>query len=200
RYKIDVDHNENSEEPPKTWETSPDKRQEMLRKRKEFMVLQARKKMMEQTRKKEEETTVKSESLEQRVEKSFEDMSVDELNSLTAEKRREHMMKAMLVNWKTKVFDPTEGSEVMSTFEPYVPVTSFKPCAVAKRFSMDTDISGVLIDFHNIFNITACPFCSDFHDGTSRKFYRKELDLRWWGSKFCLDENNTISLFFVEQT
>lgn len=52
-------------------------------------------KMMEQTRKKEEETTVKSESLEQRVEKSFEDMSVDELNSLTAEKRREHMMKAV---------------------------------------------------------------------------------------------------------
>ncbi|CAO3685502.1 unnamed protein product [Rhizopus stolonifer] len=95
RYKIDVDHNENSEEPPKTWETSPDKRQEMLRKRKEFMVLQARKKMMEQTKKKEEETTVKSKSPEQRVEKSFEDMSVDELNSLTAEKRREHMMKAV---------------------------------------------------------------------------------------------------------
>lgn len=43
RYKIDVKESSSSEEPPKVWETSPDKRQEMLRKRKEFMVLQARK-------------------------------------------------------------------------------------------------------------------------------------------------------------
>jgi coupling of ubiquitin conjugation to ER degradation protein 1 len=46
RYKIDVQqqqHNLPTEEPAKVWESSPDKRQEMLKKRKEFMVLQARK-------------------------------------------------------------------------------------------------------------------------------------------------------------
>lgn len=45
RYKLDVQQDQNglAEEPPKVWESSPDKRQEMLRKRKEFMVLQARK-------------------------------------------------------------------------------------------------------------------------------------------------------------
>lgn len=45
RYKLDVADQQQTteEEPPKVWETSPDKRQEMLRKRKEFMVLQARK-------------------------------------------------------------------------------------------------------------------------------------------------------------
>jgi coupling of ubiquitin conjugation to ER degradation protein 1 len=44
RYKIDVQKEQQTEEePPKVWESSPDKRQEMLRKRKEFMVLQARK-------------------------------------------------------------------------------------------------------------------------------------------------------------
>ncbi|KAI7892252.1 uncharacterized protein EV154DRAFT_537568 [Mucor mucedo] len=45
RYKLDVADQQRSteEEPPKVWEASPDKRQEMLRKRKEFMVLQARK-------------------------------------------------------------------------------------------------------------------------------------------------------------
>ncbi|KAI8647577.1 hypothetical protein BD408DRAFT_449079 [Parasitella parasitica] len=42
RYKIDVQQ-DTDQEPPKVWEVSPDKRQEMLRKRKEFMVLQARK-------------------------------------------------------------------------------------------------------------------------------------------------------------
>ncbi|KAF1807614.1 hypothetical protein FB192DRAFT_1272078 [Mucor lusitanicus] len=42
RYKIDVQQ-DTDQEPPKVWEASPDKRQEMLRKRKEFMVLQARK-------------------------------------------------------------------------------------------------------------------------------------------------------------
>lgn len=45
RYKLDIQQDQNglAEEPPKVWESSPDKRQEMLRKRKEFMVLQARK-------------------------------------------------------------------------------------------------------------------------------------------------------------
>lgn len=46
RYKIDVQqqqHNLPTEEPAKVWESSPDKRQEMLKKRKEFMILQARK-------------------------------------------------------------------------------------------------------------------------------------------------------------
>lgn len=43
RYKIDVQKEALEEEPAKVWESSPDKRQEMLRKRKEFMVLQARK-------------------------------------------------------------------------------------------------------------------------------------------------------------
>ncbi|KAG1463494.1 hypothetical protein G6F46_002337 [Rhizopus delemar] len=98
RYKIDVDHSENTEEPPKTWESNPDKRQEMLRKRKEFMVLQARKKMMEQTKKKEGQSnsTEKNEIAEQSTStKSFDDMSVDELNSLTAEQRREQMLKAL---------------------------------------------------------------------------------------------------------
>ncbi|KAI7906816.1 uncharacterized protein BX663DRAFT_497674 [Cokeromyces recurvatus] len=42
RYKIDI-NNDMSKEPPKVWESSPDKRQEILRKRKEFMILQARK-------------------------------------------------------------------------------------------------------------------------------------------------------------
>ncbi|KAI9262081.1 hypothetical protein BY458DRAFT_515391 [Sporodiniella umbellata] len=96
RYRINVDQVDQQEEPPKTWETSPDKRQEILKKRKEFMVLQARKRMMEQKKKKNEVPIVENNPLQPEVspEKSFDDMSVDELNSLTAEKRREHMMQA----------------------------------------------------------------------------------------------------------
>ncbi|KAI9025232.1 hypothetical protein CLU79DRAFT_744650 [Phycomyces nitens] len=45
RYNLDAKQTEEESlaEPPKVWEVSADKRQEMLRKRKEFMVLQARK-------------------------------------------------------------------------------------------------------------------------------------------------------------
>jgi coupling of ubiquitin conjugation to ER degradation protein 1 len=54
--------------------------------------------MMEQTKKKEEQSnsTEKSEIAEQSTStKSFDDMSVDELNSLTTEQRREQMLKAL---------------------------------------------------------------------------------------------------------
>lgn len=53
---------------------------------------------MEQTKKKENQSnsTEKSEIAEQSTcTKSFDDMSVDELNSLTAEQRREQMLKAL---------------------------------------------------------------------------------------------------------
>ncbi|ORZ01163.1 hypothetical protein BCR43DRAFT_169368 [Syncephalastrum racemosum] len=45
RYKIQQQDSATAsgDEPPKIWEQTPEKRQEMLRKRKEFMVLQARK-------------------------------------------------------------------------------------------------------------------------------------------------------------
>ncbi|KAI9306469.1 hypothetical protein BJ944DRAFT_255419 [Cunninghamella echinulata] len=45
RYKIDSQslNEESLKEPPRVWESSAEKRQEMLKKRKEFMVLQARK-------------------------------------------------------------------------------------------------------------------------------------------------------------
>lgn len=55
-------------------------------------------KMMEQTKKKEGQSnsTEKNEIAEQSTStKSFDDMSVDELNSLTAEQRREQMLKAL---------------------------------------------------------------------------------------------------------
>ncbi|KAI8354555.1 hypothetical protein EDC96DRAFT_566767 [Choanephora cucurbitarum] len=87
RYKIDVQkEKELEQEPPKVWEASPDKRQEMLKKRKEFMVLQARKKLMEQQQKKQQADD---------AEKTFDDMSVEELNSLSAEQRRDQMLKAL---------------------------------------------------------------------------------------------------------
>ncbi|CAO3616454.1 unnamed protein product [Mucor hiemalis] len=107
RYKIDVQKEALEEEPAKVWESSPDKRQEMLRKRKEFMVLQARKKLAEQQQKKEEAdkaaaTSVaaaaessKSSNVTEEDKTSFEEMSVDELNSLTAEQRRDHMLQAL---------------------------------------------------------------------------------------------------------
>ena len=89
RYKIDVQkEKELEQEPPKVWEASPDKRQEMLKKRKEFMVLQARKKLMEQQQKKQQANDASAE-------KTFDDMSVEELNSLSAEQRRDQMLKAL---------------------------------------------------------------------------------------------------------
>ncbi|GAN09821.1 amfr protein [Mucor ambiguus] len=117
RYKIDVQQ-DTDQEPPKVWEASPDKRQEILRKRKEFMVLQARKKLMEQQQKKKQEPTMEQGSssaasssmsvtsaeataasqLEKEQEdeaKTFEDMSVDELNTLSPEQRRDQMLQAL---------------------------------------------------------------------------------------------------------
>ncbi|KAL9544856.1 hypothetical protein MBANPS3_007415 [Mucor bainieri] len=121
RYKIDVQQNAD-QEPPKVWEASPDKRQEMLRKRKEFMVLQARKKLLEQEQKKKQEYTMEqgsggatttssisstpvtsnevapnqvAETEEQDEAKTFEDMSVDELNTLSPEQRRDQMLQAL---------------------------------------------------------------------------------------------------------
>ncbi|KAI8359999.1 hypothetical protein BD560DRAFT_405157 [Blakeslea trispora] len=92
RYKIDVQkEKELEQEPPKVWEASPDKRQEMLKKRKEFMVLQARKKLMEQQQKKQSQEIQNSST----DEKAFDEMSVEELNSLSAEQRRDQMLKAL---------------------------------------------------------------------------------------------------------
>ncbi|KAG1171857.1 hypothetical protein G6F70_006684 [Rhizopus microsporus] len=104
RYKIDVDHVSEAQEPPKVWETSPDKRQEMLKKRKEYMVLQARKKMMEQAnkQKKIEQESVSNNNnnnsnnnVSNNDSKTFDEMSVDELNSLSAEQRRQQMLQAL---------------------------------------------------------------------------------------------------------
>ncbi|KAI7873040.1 hypothetical protein BDF14DRAFT_1751326 [Spinellus fusiger] len=110
RYQLDTkaEPQEDSIEPPKVWENSVEKRQEMLRKRKEFMVLQARKRLAEMENGKNKEkaspvstppilsttadttadTTTKNESV-------FEEMSVEELNTLTPEKRRQHMLEAI---------------------------------------------------------------------------------------------------------
>ncbi|ORE01992.1 hypothetical protein BCV72DRAFT_309535 [Rhizopus microsporus var. microsporus] len=101
RYKIDVDHVSEAQEPPKVWETNPDKRQEMLKKRKEYMVLQARKRMMEQAnkQKKIEQESVSnnngSNNVSNNDSKTFDEMSVDELNSLSAEQRRQQMLQAL---------------------------------------------------------------------------------------------------------
>ncbi|KAG2235877.1 hypothetical protein INT48_008180 [Thamnidium elegans] len=101
RYKLDIQQDQNglAEEPPKVWESSPDKRQEMLRKRKEFMVLQARKKLMEQQNKEKAAVEVNpaTEVVKPTVEgkPTVEEMSVDELNSLSAEERRDQMLKAL---------------------------------------------------------------------------------------------------------
>ncbi|CAO0796195.1 unnamed protein product [Mucor circinelloides] len=109
RYKIDVQQDAD-QEPPKVWEASPDKRQEILRKRKEFMVLQARKKLMEQQQKKKQESAVEQgttssvpvpvNEADRQVEeeegaRTFEDMSVDELNTLSPEQRRDQMLQAL---------------------------------------------------------------------------------------------------------
>ncbi|KAI9364666.1 hypothetical protein BD770DRAFT_378715 [Pilaira anomala] len=98
RYKLDTQQDQNgSQEPPKVWESSPDKRQEMLRKRKEFMVLQARKKLMEQQQqKKKQEEKVQQDDGDNTIKSTtVEEMSVDELNSLSAEERRDQMLKAL---------------------------------------------------------------------------------------------------------
>ncbi|CEG66492.1 hypothetical protein RMATCC62417_03063 [Rhizopus microsporus] len=104
RYKIDVDHVNEAQEPPKVWETNPDKRQEMLKKRKEYMVLQARKRMMEQANKQKEieqesvpnnNNNNNNNNVSNNDSKTFDEMSVDELNSLSAEQRRQQMLQAL---------------------------------------------------------------------------------------------------------
>lgn len=49
---------------------------------------------MEQQKQKQEKSIITNESI-QETEKSFDDMSVDELNSLSAEQRRDHMLQAL---------------------------------------------------------------------------------------------------------
>ncbi|KAI8994554.1 hypothetical protein BDB01DRAFT_831524 [Pilobolus umbonatus] len=93
RYHIDVNKSESPDfvEPPKVWESSPDKRQEMLRKRKEFMVLQARKKLLDlQKQQSASQLTMDTEG-----KKVADEMSVDELNALSAEERRNQMLQAL---------------------------------------------------------------------------------------------------------
>ncbi|KAF7724783.1 hypothetical protein EC973_000740 [Apophysomyces ossiformis] len=107
RYDLDshsINGDQQITEPPKVWEASPDKRQEMLRKRKEFMVLQARKKLEQRMLlekqqgegEKEQSVTENGSSLpsEKKAADNFEEMSVDELNTLSAEQRRRHMLQA----------------------------------------------------------------------------------------------------------
>ncbi|RUS19964.1 hypothetical protein BC937DRAFT_86654, partial [Endogone sp. FLAS-F59071] len=102
------------EEPAKVWEGSADKRHEVLKKRKEFMVLQARKRFLEQQRKKEEEETAVSSSssalaidsldlplkpdvVDPTLQASYEDEepSLEQLNAMTPEERRKHMLEAV---------------------------------------------------------------------------------------------------------
>ncbi|KAG2226708.1 hypothetical protein INT45_001055 [Circinella minor] len=110
RYKIDAETKDSSsepEEPAKIWENSPDKRQETLRKRKEFMVLQARRKMLEKQQQKVKEAepvaTSSSSSVvpdigkveEEMEEAGYDEMSVEQLNSLSPEERRRHLLEAV---------------------------------------------------------------------------------------------------------
>ncbi|KAI9494050.1 hypothetical protein BDB00DRAFT_820674 [Zychaea mexicana] len=105
RYKIKNDSQdsvgEQVEEPPKVWEASPDKRQETLRKRKEFMVLQARRKMLEKQKPKEPEAASSSSVVpevgkpEEEEASGYDEMSVEQLNSLSPEERRRHLLEAV---------------------------------------------------------------------------------------------------------
>ncbi|KAI8878984.1 hypothetical protein K501DRAFT_325759 [Backusella circina FSU 941] len=101
RYRID--ETKDTVEPPKVWESSPDKRQEMLRKRKEYMVIQARKKLLDQQKLKEQKEKEQREKEQREREQqqidddtnTFDEMSVDQLNSLTPEQRRDQMLQAL---------------------------------------------------------------------------------------------------------
>ncbi|CAO3609043.1 unnamed protein product [Cunninghamella blakesleeana] len=122
RYKIDSQslNEEKLEEPPRVWEASAEKRQEMLKKRKEFMVLQARKKLLEkqqETKPINDENTTSTSPIVNGIandnnnddnnDKSNDNidiatssasksdgLSVDELNALSPEERRRHMLQA----------------------------------------------------------------------------------------------------------
>ncbi|SAL96975.1 hypothetical protein [Absidia glauca] len=117
RYKLDTDRLAQDEltEPPKVWEQDAAKRQDTLKKRKEFMVLQARRKLMEQQQKQKdqqqqqpvEQTTttapslipeqqdlVSSDTSKSAIGENFDELSVDELNTLSPEQRRRHMLQA----------------------------------------------------------------------------------------------------------
>ncbi|KAI8338580.1 hypothetical protein BC941DRAFT_469685 [Chlamydoabsidia padenii] len=108
RYKLDTEKLAQEElvEPPKVWEQDAAKRQDTLKKRKEFMVLQARKKLMEQQQKKqqpmEQTTTSQPPNMEQvdstapkpSIGENFDELSVEELNTLSPEQRRRHMLQA----------------------------------------------------------------------------------------------------------
>ncbi|ORX59560.1 hypothetical protein DM01DRAFT_1333024 [Hesseltinella vesiculosa] len=97
RYKISPDQ-DGTVEPPKVWEADPQKRQDALQKRKAFMVMQARQKLLEKQQQKDQPQPV----LESPAVKPFEDLSVEELNTLTPEQRREHMLQA----YEKKVSQP----------------------------------------------------------------------------------------------
>ncbi|KAI8072916.1 hypothetical protein BC940DRAFT_316369 [Gongronella butleri] len=93
RYKLDPAAN-GAVEPPKVWEADPTKRQHALQQRKAFMVMQARQKLMDKQKQKEQAAAAVVEDTPAATEKSFDDLSVEELNTLTPEQRRQHMLQA----------------------------------------------------------------------------------------------------------
>ncbi|KAJ8654811.1 hypothetical protein O0I10_009532 [Lichtheimia ornata] len=106
RYHLEkADGSQELAEPEKVWGTTADKRQEVLRKRKEFMVLQARRKMMEKQKEKEQQktssptTTMATATEEEEEEKSenptYDEMSVEQLNALSPEERRQQLLDAL---------------------------------------------------------------------------------------------------------
>ncbi|CDH61419.1 predicted protein [Lichtheimia corymbifera JMRC:FSU:9682] len=107
RYHLEkADGSQDLAEPEKVWGTTADKRQEVLRKRKEFMVLQARRRMMEKQKEKEQQktsptvtTTTMATATEEEEKKSenpsYDDMSVEQLNALSPEERRQQLLDAL---------------------------------------------------------------------------------------------------------
>ncbi|CDS06874.1 hypothetical protein LRAMOSA09399 [Lichtheimia ramosa] len=104
RYHLEkADGNEDLAEPEKVWGTTADKRQEVLRKRKEFMVLQARRKMMEKEKKTSPvattttttTTATNTTTTEDNNNASYDDMSVEQLNALSPEERRQQLLDAL---------------------------------------------------------------------------------------------------------
>ncbi|KAI8371353.1 uncharacterized protein BYT42DRAFT_548237 [Radiomyces spectabilis] len=103
RYKLDTKDvdSEALAEPPKVWESSPEKREEMLRKRKEFMVLQARKKLQEQQQKAKAEANANKgnehnngSSEGSRLAADSGEKSVEEVKSVAPEQISQHMLQA----------------------------------------------------------------------------------------------------------
>ncbi|RUS27749.1 hypothetical protein BC938DRAFT_482796 [Jimgerdemannia flammicorona] len=112
RYKLQekIHQDVTPEEPAKVWESSADKRQEVLRKRKEFMVLQARKKWLEQQKKEEDGAQavaaasssssvmplMKPDAVDPVLQADDGDEpSLEQLNSMSPEDRRRHMLEVV---------------------------------------------------------------------------------------------------------